>query len=85
MAVAGLPLRRKKAGIRRGRVRISHLYDAPVRSGAQGTKSLRQGGAQPGQEHTTLIAAITLDEGAMGESVAIEGAPPSGEAFERLV
>jgi hypothetical protein len=42
VALAGLPLRRKKACIRR-RVRLSHLHDAPESQGTEGEKGLRQG------------------------------------------
>jgi hypothetical protein len=50
LAVAGFPLRCPAFGVR-GRERVPHLHDAPLRSGAQGTEGLRPGTAQPGQEH----------------------------------
>ena len=50
MAVAGFPLRRKKAGVR-GRERLSHPHGAPESSGSERKEGLRQGAAQPGQEH----------------------------------
>jgi transposase len=42
VAVAGFPLRRKKACVR-GRVRLSHLDDAPEGSGSERKEGLRQG------------------------------------------
>ena len=71
MAMAGLPLRRKKAGVR-GRVWLQHLHDAPESQGSEGKEAY---GKVPGTsgKNTTLIAAITL-EGAMGESMTVEGA-----------
>jgi hypothetical protein len=42
VAVAGFPLRRKKACIR-GRIWLQHFYEAPESQGSQGKESLRQG------------------------------------------
>ncbi len=77
--MAGESLRREAAGVR-GRVRVQHLDGAPEGSGAQRRAGLREGPEKPGQENTTLIAAITL-EGGMGEAMAIEGATDA-EVFE---
>src|SRR5215210_7365853 len=50
VAVVGFSLRRPAASVC-GRKRVSHLLDAPLCTGAQGKEGLRQGPAQPGQEH----------------------------------
>src|SRR5215217_1949125 len=50
VAVAGFPLRRKKAGVC-GRIWLQHLHDAPESEGSQGKESLRQGPEKPRQEH----------------------------------
>src|SRR5215207_6823733 len=50
VAVVGFSLRRPAASVR-GRKRVSPLLDAPLCTGAQGKEGLRQGPAQPGQEH----------------------------------
>lgn len=74
-------VRREKAGLR-GRERLSHLDDALESQSAEGKESLRQEGSEePRQEHLALIAAITL-EGAMGESMTLEGGATDAEAFE---
>ena len=80
MAMAGLPLRRKKAGIR-GRVWLQHLLDAPESRAPRGKRAY--GGSRNRGKNTTLIAAITL-EGAMGESMTVEGATDA-LAFEAYV
>ena len=82
MALAGFQLRRQAPGVR-GRERIAHLHDAPLRASAQGEEGLRQGPKKPGGKNTTLIAAMTI-EGAMGESMTIEGATDA-LAFEAYV
>ena len=82
MAVARFPLRRQASGIR-GRVRLQHLHDTFESSGSEGKEGLRQGSKEPQGKNTTLIAAITL-EGAVGESMTVEGATDS-EAFEAYV
>src|ERR671910_1764245 len=50
VAVAGFPFRRKEAGVR-GRVRLSHLHDAPEGEGSEGEEGLWEGPEEPGQEH----------------------------------
>src|SRR5215216_1572586 len=50
MAMAGFPLRRKKASVCR-RVGLSHLHDAPESEGSERKEGLRQGSKEPGQEH----------------------------------
>jgi transposase len=82
VAVARFPLRRQASGIR-GRVRLQHLHDTFESSGSEGKEGLRQGSKEPQGKNTTLIAAITL-EGAVGESMTVEGATDS-EAFEAYV
>jgi transposase len=42
VAVAGFPLRRKKASVC-GRIRLQHLHEAPESQGAKGKEGLRQG------------------------------------------
>jgi DDE superfamily endonuclease len=54
----------------------------PLRSGSEGEGSIRQG-SRNRDKNTTLIAAITL-EGAMGESMTVEGATDA-QAFEVYV
>ena len=80
--MAGLPLRRKKAGVR-GRIRLQHIHDAPQSEGSQGKE--RAYGKVPRNrgKNTTLIASITL-EGAMGATMSVEGATDA-EAFEAYV
>ncbi len=77
MAVAGFPLRRKKAGVR-GRERLSHLHDAPESQGSERKEGLRQGAAARNRgKNTTLIAAAIGLQGAMGESVAMGRGRPT--------
>jgi transposase len=82
VAVAGFSLRRKEAGVR-GRERVSHLHDAPLRQGSQRGTGLRQGASQPRQERDALIASITLG-GAIGASMSVEGGTDAA-AFEAYV
>src|SRR5215210_3275498 len=82
VAVAGFSPRRRTPRIR-GRVWLSHLHDTPESQGSQREEGLRQGPKKPWQEHHSHIAAITL-QGAMGESMTIEGATDT-LAFEAYV
>jgi hypothetical protein len=81
VAVARFPLRREKASIR-GRERLSRLHVTRLR--ARAPKGKRAYGKVPRNrgKNTTLIAAITL-EGAMGESMSVEGATDA-EAYRGL-
>jgi transposase len=79
--VAGFPLRREEAGVR-GRVGVPHLHGPPARPGSEGERAYGEVPRKRGRNQT-LIASITL-EGAVGESVSIEGATDS-ELFETYV
>ncbi|MDQ4063665.1 MAG: transposase [Actinomycetota bacterium] len=65
-----------------GRVRDTHEHDPAPGAGAQGLKGLRQGAPKRGK-NTTLLASMTLG-GAMGASMAVEGATDK-EVFEGYV
>ena len=82
MALAGFPLRRQALGVR-GRERVSHFHDTALRTGSQRTEGLRRKVPRNRGKNTTLIASITL-EGAMGESMTVEGATDA-LAFEAYV
>ena len=80
--MAGFPLRCEKAGVR-GRVGLEHLHEAPESESSEGKEGLRRKVPRNRAKNVTLIAAITL-EGAMGESMSVEGATDT-LAFEVYV
>jgi hypothetical protein len=73
LAMVGLPFRCSAAGVR-GRIGLEHLHEAPESQGSERKEGLRGKVPRNRGENTTLIAALTL-EGAMGEWMAVEGAP----------
>ena len=86
MAMAGFPLRRKKASARRlVFVDESGFHTSMTRLRARAPRGKRAYGKVPKNrgKNTTLIAAITL-EGAMGTSMTVEGATDA-EAFAKLM
>ena len=82
--LAGFSLRRSAVGVRGRGEWVSHLHDAPLRTGTQRKAGPYGKVPRNRAKNTTLIAAITL-EGGMGESMAIEGATTDAEVFEAYV
>src|SRR5215204_1706877 len=82
VAVAGFPLRRKKAGVLKDE---SGFHTSMTRLRARAPRGKRAYGKVPRNrgKNTTLIAAITL-QGGMGESMSVEGATDA-LAFETYV